>query len=123
MSRKILVVDDEANILLSLEYLLSEAGFAVRLAKDGDEALDAAQADAPDLVLLDVMMPKKDGYDVCQQLRASPKFARTRIVMLSAKSRQIEREKGLAMGADAYLAKPFSSQELLDCVHEQLSGA
>ncbi len=120
MSRKILVVDDEPNILISLEFLMRRAGFEVRSASDGEAALAAIQEDPPDLVLLDVMMPKKDGYEVCETVRANPAWSGVRIVMLTARGRDIEREKGLALGADDYVTKPFATRELVDKVNALL---
>jgi DNA-binding response OmpR family regulator len=109
----VLVVDDEPNIRLSLEFLMRKAGFAVRSAADGDEALAAIAEEPPDLVLLDVIMPRKSGYEVCEAVRANPAWRGVRVLMLTASGREIEREKGLAMGADDYLTKPFATQDLL----------
>lgn len=109
----VLVVDDEANIALSLEYLMKEQGFDVRVARDGEAALEALRDRLPDVMLLDVMMPKRDGFDVCQTVRATPEWAGLRIIMLTAKGRAVEQEKGLALGADDYITKPFSLRELL----------
>lgn len=121
MSRSILVVDDEPNIVLSLEFLMRQAGYDVRVARDGEAALQAMREQAPDLVLLDVMMPKRDGYDVCQTVRANPAWKDVRIVMLTAKGREIEQEKGLALGADDYITKPFSTREVLARISQLLS--
>ena len=112
MSQKILVADDEPNIVISLEYLLKREGYTVLIARDGQEALDAIVRDQPDLVLLDVMMPKKSGFEVCEALRADPSKAGVLIVMLTAKGRDTEVTKGLDLGADAYMTKPFSTKEL-----------
>ncbi len=122
MSRKILVVDDEPNIVLSLEFLMKQAGFTVRTADNGEAALDAMSEEVPDLVLLDVMMPKKDGYEVCQTIRQNPDWKGVHIIMLTAKGRDVEREKGLAMGADDYVTKPFATLELVEKVSQILSG-
>ena len=121
MAKRILVVDDELNIVLSLEFLLKQAGYEVLTANDGEQALTAVERHHPDLVLLDVMMPRKDGYEVCQTLRANPAYADVRIVMLTAKGRDIEQEKGLSLGADAYVTKPFATREVVEKVHELLS--
>ena len=121
MANKILVVDDEPNIVLSLEFLMKQAGFQVRTAADGEAALAAIAADLPDLVLLDVMMPRKNGYEVCQAIRANPDWKAVRIIMLTAKGREVEREKGLALGADDYITKPFSTQEVVERVRELLA--
>ncbi|MFP4130270.1 MAG: response regulator transcription factor [Halorhodospira sp.] len=122
MSQEILIVDDEANIILSLEFLMRQAGFAVRTAEDGEQALAALEEQVPDLVLLDVMMPGKDGYEVCQQIRRRPEWAQLPVIMLTAKGRDVEREKGLAMGADDYITKPFSTQEVVETVHSILAS-
>ena len=120
---KILVVDDEPNIVLSLEFLMKQAGFQVRTASDGELALQAIAAERPDLVLLDVMMPRKDGYEVCQTIRENPDLEGLKIIMLTAKGREIEREKGLALGADDYVTKPFSTREVVEKVQELLTGS
>ena len=120
MSRSVLVVDDEPNIVLSLEFIMKQAGFEVRVARDGDEALGAIEASPPDLVLLDVMMPNRDGYDVCQTIRANPAWKGIYIIMLTAKGRDIEREKGMALGADDYITKPFSTREVIARVRQFL---
>jgi DNA-binding response OmpR family regulator len=120
MPSKIMVVDDEPNIVLSLEFLMKRAGYEVRTASNGEDALRAIEEDPPDLILLDVMMPKRDGYEVCQAVRANPEWRDMRIVMLTAKGRDVEREKGLALGADDYVIKPFATQELLDRVRQLL---
>ncbi len=110
---EILIVDDVPNIVLSLEFLMKKEGFSVRSAADGEEALQAMADKKTDLVLLDVMMPKRDGYDVCETIRANPQWQTVRIVMLTAKGREVEQEKGLALGADAYVTKPFSTRDLV----------
>ena len=116
MSAKVLVVDDEDSITLSLRHLMKREGYAVSVARDGEEALAAVAGDPPDLILLDVMIPKRDGYDVCQTIRANPAWSAVKIIMVSAKGRDIEVEKGLALGADAYVTKPFSTRELAEMV-------
>ena len=120
MTFKILVADDEPNIVISLEFLMKQAGFNVRAVEDGEAALEAVAEDPPDLILLDVMMPRKDGYEVCETIRANPAWNDVRIIMLTAKGRDIEREKGLAVGADDYITKPFATQELVEKVSEIL---
>ncbi|MCG5536148.1 response regulator transcription factor [Ectothiorhodospira mobilis] len=114
--QSVLVVDDEPNIVLSLEFLMKQAGFDVRVARDGDSALEAVRQQPPQVILLDVMLPRRDGYEVCQTIRANPEWRDVRILMLTAKGRQIEREKGLAMGADDYITKPFSTREVVERV-------
>ncbi|WP_374278417.1 response regulator transcription factor [Azonexus sp.] len=123
MAHKILIVDDEPNIVISLEFLMKKEGFEIAVAADGDEALAKVDSFAPDLVLLDVMMPKKSGYEVCEALRADPARAGLKIVMLTAKGRDTEVAKGLAIGADAYVTKPFSTKDLVARVRELLGGA
>ena len=123
MAHSILVADDEPNIVLSLEFLMRQAGYEVRSVADGAAALEAVAAAPPDLVLLDVMMPKRDGYDVCQTIRANPDWAGVRIIMLTAKGREVEREKGMALGADDYITKPFSTREVVERVRHLLGDA
>jgi two-component system alkaline phosphatase synthesis response regulator PhoP len=120
MSKKILIADDEQNIVISIEFLLRREGFEVLVAGDGEEALAKVRGERPDLVLLDVMMPKMNGFDVCQALRADPDLAGTRILMLTAKGRDTEVSKGLGLGADGYMTKPFSTKELLAEVRKLL---
>lgn len=122
MAKRILIVDDEPNIVLSLEYLMRQRGYAVTTARDGDEALAAVDTEAPDLVLLDVMMPRKDGYEVCQLLRERSELADMPIIMLTAKGREVEREKGLSMGADDYITKPFATQDVVNRVVAMLES-
>ena len=123
MTQTILIADDEPNIVISLEYLLQRDGYQVRVARNGQEALDAIQASPPDLVLLDVMLPLVSGFEVCQKIRENPALADMRIVMLTAKGRDVEMSKGLALGANAYVTKPFSTQDLLAQVRALLGGA
>ncbi|MEN9905006.1 MAG: hypothetical protein RLZZ555_1571 [Pseudomonadota bacterium] len=123
MSAKILIADDEPNILLSLEFLMQREGYKVLVARDGQEALDAILEHHPDLVLLDVMMPKRSGFDVLQAVRDRDDLGSMRVLMLSAKGREIDTAKGLALGADAYMTKPFSTRELVDKVRSLLEPA
>lgn len=120
MTGKVLIVDDEQNIVISLEFLMRREGFDVMVASDGDAALAQIAAHLPDLVLLDVMMPKKSGFEVCQQIRATPQWQHIKVIMLTAKGRDTELAKGLAMGADAYVTKPFSTKELVAQVKSML---
>jgi len=113
MSKKILIVDDEPNIVISLEFLMRREGFEVLVARDGEEALQTTRSQQPDLVLLDVMMPKLNGFEVCKQIRADQALAGTRVIMLTAKGRQAEITKGLELGADGYITKPFSTRDLV----------
>ena len=123
MSHKILIVDDEPNIVISLEFLMKKEGFQIAVAGDGEEALAKVASFAPDLMLLDVMMPKKSGFEVCEALRADPANSALKIVMLTAKGRETEVAKGLAIGADAYVTKPFSTKDLVVRVKELLGAA
>jgi len=121
MAHKILIVDDEPNIVISLEFLLKKEGFEVAVANDGEEALARVASFNPDLILLDVMMPKKSGFEVCEALRADPNRTGLQIVMLTAKGRDTEVAKGLALGADAYVTKPFSTKDLVAKVKDMLA--
>ena len=120
MNKKVLIADDEQNIVISLEFLMKREGFEVVVANDGEEAIRRIRADQPDLVLLDVMMPKKSGSEVCQEVKSDPALGGVRILMLTAKGRDTEVAKGLALGADAYMTKPFSTRELVDKVRSML---
>ena len=122
MTRKPLIADDEPNILISLEYLLKREGYQVTVARDGQEALDAVGRECPDLLLLDVMMPRKNGFEVCQALRADERFAALKILMLTAKGRDTDIAKGQALGADAYMTKPFATRELVQKIADLLEG-
>jgi DNA-binding response OmpR family regulator len=123
MSAKVLIADDEPNILISLEYLMKREGYVVSVARDGQEALEVLQRERPRLVLLDVMMPRKSGFEVCQALRADEILKDTIVLMLTAKGRETDVAKGLALGADAYMTKPFSTKELVQKVRELLAAA
>ncbi len=122
MTHKILIVDDEPNIVMSLEFLLKKEGFTTETAGDGDMALDKVRSFVPDLMLLDVMMPKKSGFEVCEILRADTTLSQPRIIMLTAKGRETEQAKGLALGADAYVLKPFSTKDLVAKIREILAA-
>lgn len=121
MSSKILIADDEPNILISLEYLMKREGYAVIVARDGAEALATLRRERPALVLLDVMMPGKTGFEVCQELRADDELKDTLVLMLTAKGRDTDVAKGLALGANDYVTKPFSTKELVHKVRELLA--
>ena len=123
MSQKVLIADDEPNILISLEFLMKREGHQVLLARDGVEALALIRSERPALVLLDVMMPGKSGIEVCQAVRADETLAGTLILMLTAKGRDTDVAKGLGVGADGYITKPFSTRELAQRVREMLGGA
>ncbi|WP_416885477.1 response regulator transcription factor [Marinospirillum sp.] len=117
---KVLVVDDEPNILLSLEFLMQQAGFDVATAEDGETALSQISQQTPDLILLDISLPGISGFEVLEKLRRQPAYQRLPIVMLTAHGREVEREKGLALGADDYITKPFSTQLLVEKVKQLL---
>lgn len=123
MSKRILIVDDEPNIVIPLEFLMKREGFEVSVARDGEEGLAAIRTQCPDLVILDVMMPGRSGFEVCEAVRADPGLAGVRILMLTAKGREAEMKKGLALGADAYVAKPFSTHDLVSRVKALLGDA
>ena len=121
MSKKVLIADDEPNILISLEYLLRREGWTVSVARDGLEALAAIRRERPDLVLLDVMMPGRNGFEVCAEVRADEALAGVKILMLTAKGRDTDLAQGLGVGADAYVTKPFSTRELAAKVRDLLA--
>jgi DNA-binding response OmpR family regulator len=122
MGQRILVADDEPSILLSLQVLLQKAGYEVRVARNGEEVLQAVDEAMPDLIILDAMMPARSGYEVCQALRQQPRWRDVPIIMLTAKGRDVDREKGLALGANDYVTKPFSTRELVETVRRRLSA-
>jgi DNA-binding response OmpR family regulator len=122
MTHKVLIADDEPNILISLEFLMKREGHEVLLARDGTEALAAIRRERPALVLLDVMMPGMTGFDVCQAVRADDSLAGVRIVLLTARGRDTDIAKGMALGATAYMTKPFSTKELAARVRELLDA-
>jgi DNA-binding response OmpR family regulator len=122
MAQRVLVVDDEPNIVMSLRFLMEREGFQVEVAATGEAAVAALDRQPADLVLLDVMMPELDGFEVCQRIRANPAWRDTKIVMLTAKGRDLERDKGMALGADAYVTKPFSTRDLVARVKQMLGS-
>ena len=123
MSKHVLIADDEPNIVISLEFLMKREGHQVLVARDGAQALAMIRAERPDLVLLDVMMPGLSGFEVCQAVRGDEALAGVKILMLSAKGRDTDIAKGQALGADAYMTKPFSTKELAEKVRELLGAA
>jgi DNA-binding response OmpR family regulator len=123
MSHSVLVVEDEPNIVLSLEFLMEQAGYQVRVARDGEAALLAIAASPPDLVLLDVMLPKRDGFDICRAIRANAAWRHVRILMLTAKGRESDRDRGIALGADDYVTKPFANRDVVERVKRLLGTA
>lgn len=113
MAKKVLIVDDESNIVISIEFLIKQAGYELEIARNGAEAMEKIASFQPDLILLDVMMPKINGFEVCRYVRENPAWNDMKIIMLTAKGREVEVTKGLALGADAYVIKPFSTKELM----------
>ena len=122
MTHSVLVVEDEPNIVDSLSFLMKQAGYRVWIARDGDTALRMVASETPDLVLLDVMLPRRDGYQVCRAIRANPEWNRVKVIMLSAKGRELDRRKGIALGADDYITKPFSTREIVKRVQRTLNA-
>ena len=113
VGKQVLIADDEPNIVTALEFLLQRHGYEVHVARNGDEALRMIGQHKPDLILLDVMMPQRSGYDVCQRVREREDWRHIKIIMLSAKGRDVEMNKGMSLGADLYITKPFSTRELV----------
>ena len=111
--KKILIVDDEPNILMSLDFLMRKEGYEVFIARDGSEALDIIAKEHPDIIVLDIMMPNVDGYEVCQSVKNNDETSHIKIIFLTAKSKKEDIEKGYKMGADLYLTKPFSTRNLV----------
>ncbi len=118
---KILIVDDDPNILLSLDYLMRKNGFHVFVARNGAEALELIETEIPELVLLDIMMPDVDGYEICKEVQSKEWSKHIKIIFLSAKSKEADIQKGIELGAVAYITKPFSSKQLLVEVQQHLS--
>ncbi|HKW37871.1 MAG TPA: response regulator [Burkholderiales bacterium] len=123
MAHRVLIVDDEPNIVMSLEYLMRRGDYEVRVAANGDEALCLVESFKPNIVLLDVMMPRRSGFEVCRRIRENPGLGDVKIVMLTAKGRDSERDRGMGLGANAYVTKPFSTQELMTTVRGLLHAA
>ncbi len=119
--KKILIVDDEPNIVMSLEYTFKKKNYEVFIARDGGEALQIANDKIPDVVLLDIMMPNVDGYETLKKIKENEDLVNTKVVFLSAKNKTTDIAKGLEMGADKYLTKPFSVKKLVAEINELLS--
>jgi DNA-binding response OmpR family regulator len=126
MAKEILIVDDEPDVVVPIQFLMEQQGYRVMTAERGEDALDLIYQYKPDLVLLDIMLPGIDGYEVCEIIRLNPDFRDVKIIFLTAKGRESEIAKGLALGADAYISKPFSNttlvarvKELLETTHEE----
>ncbi len=123
MAYSVLVVEDEPNIVDSLSFLMKQAGHTVWIARDGDAGLRTMQDHLPDLVILDVMLPRRDGFEVCRAIRESAVWRDVKIILLTAKGRDLDRRKGLELGADAYVTKPFANQDIVQLVQDLLEGA
>ena len=120
MGSKVLVADDEPSIATALEFLLQRSGYEVRIARNGDEALRLIEQNVPDLVLLDVMMPLRSGYEICAILRQREEWKHIKVIILTAKGQEADAKKGLAVGADLCITKPFSTRDLVNEVHRLL---
>ena len=118
--KKILIVDDEPNIVMTLEYTFKKSNYDVFIARDGQEALDILKTNFPDVIILDVMMPMVDGFATLEQIRKDANLQHTKVLFLSAKNKESDIEKGLALGADAYMTKPFSIKKVVEKVEELL---
>jgi DNA-binding response OmpR family regulator len=122
MPIEILIVDDEPSIVVPIQFLMEQQGYNVLVAENGESALDIIYKYKPDLILLDIMLPRIDGYEVCEIVRLDPRYRDIKIIFLTAKGREVEIAKGLALGADAYITKPFSNTELVSKVKELLAN-
>jgi len=122
MSYKILIVDDEPNIVVPLQFLMEQKGYEVRIAENGEQAMEAISSFSPDLVLLDIMLPGISGFEVCQTIRENRSLGNIKIVLVTALGRDIDMAKGMALGADAYITKPFSNTEIVERVRELLKA-
>jgi len=120
MSHKILIVDDEPNIVIPLQFLMEQNGYLTLVAQSGEEALEMISKEKPDLILLDIMLPGVDGFEVCEIIRLKPEWRNTRIIFLTAKGRDVDIAKGMVLGADEYITKPFSNQQIIDAVTKLL---
>jgi DNA-binding response OmpR family regulator len=120
MAKQILIVDDEPNVVMPIQFLMEQQGYRVMMAEGGEDALELISRYKPDLVLLDIMLPGIDGWEVCEIVRLNPNYRNIKIIFLTAKGREVEIAKGLALGADAYITKPFSNETLVAKVKELL---
>ena len=123
MPKEILIVDDELSIVVPIQFLMEQQGYDVIVAKNGEDALDIILKYKPDLILLDIMLPAIDGYEVCEIVRLNPEFRDVKIIFLTAQGREVEIAKGMTLGADAYFIKPFSNAEVVAKVKELLEDA
>lgn len=120
MPKKILIVDDEPNIVIPLQFLMEQNGYLALVAQSGEEALEMISKERPDLVLLDIMLPGVDGFEVCEIIRLNPEWRNTRVIFLTAKGRDVDIAKGMVLGADEYITKPFSNQQIIGSVKKLL---
>ena len=119
--KKILIVDDEPNIVMTLEYTFKKNNFEVFIARDGMEALEILKKEFPDVIILDVMMPLVDGFETLEQIKKDEKLKHCKVIFLSAKNKDSDVEKGMALGANAYLTKPFSIKKVVEKVNELIA--
>jgi DNA-binding response OmpR family regulator len=119
---RVLIVEDEPHIVLSLEFLLQRAGYVTSTTTNGDQALERCRAERPDVVLLDVMLPRRDGYEVCRAMKADPDLARIPVIIVSARGQEVEVLRGLELGAAAYVTKPFGNDEILEAIRAALAA-
>ena len=120
MGKKILIVDDEPSIIVPLQFLMEQNGYETTVAFSGEEAMESIETDPPDLILLDIMLPIIDGFEVCQRVREKPELDHVRIVMITAMGSEANIAKGMALGADAYITKPFSNAAVVEKVKNLL---
>ena len=123
MTKEILIVDDEPNLVVPIQFLMEQQGYKVMIAERGEDALDLIYQYKPDLVLLDILLPGIDGYEVCEIIRLNSNYRNVKIIFLNAEGREVEIAQGLALGADAYITKPFSNAALIAKVKEVLEKA
>jgi two-component system alkaline phosphatase synthesis response regulator PhoP len=121
--KRVLIAEDEESIVASLEFLMRQCGYETRVARDGEAALASLSEFRPDLVVLDIMLPRRSGYEVCEAVRADARLKSTRVMMLTARGGPSDAAKGFASGADAYLTKPFATRELVARARELLEDA
>lgn len=119
--KSVLIADDEPNIVMTLDYALQKSGFRVFIARNGNEALEIAFREIPDLILMDIMMPDMDGYETFEKMKENEKLKKSKLIFLSAKNKQSDIEKGLEMGADDYITKPFSVKKVVKTITEKLN--
>jgi DNA-binding response OmpR family regulator len=121
MSKKILIADDEPNIIVPLQFLMKQNGYDVHVAISGEQAIELIETHKPDLILLDIMLPKMNGFEVCQIIRERPEHQHTKIIFITAMGRDVDIAKGIALGADAFITKPFSNSNVVEKVKKLLS--